>query len=257
MSEKNIENVSNFETLIEKNDIRYDDRWKPNFVSTYEMNLSQGLLKEMNQELRKNIAYSLQYLEYIELQLCELHLHNVIITMLYKTFIITGTSIIEGIFCYLLKSNNLWNQKEWELEEKINTNKFKLGNEMKKIELHIFKQIPKTNDEMNFDSMIKKVESKKLISIPHGAFPYIKMLRRLRNKVHLQIHESPNDTDWWSFKYSDYCWMKCILYIILTNKRFDLSKQQKSYYSFLKPTEDEIEVLKKDIKKSKEKIDDD
>ncbi|MBW7572491.1 hypothetical protein [Caproiciproducens faecalis] len=247
--------MSDFETLIKKNDICYNDRWSPNLVSTYEYNLSQGTLKGLNHDLRKNIAYSLQYLEYIELQLHELDLHNVIITMLYKTFIITGVSIIEGVFYYLLKSNNLWTQKEWELEKIVKSNGFSFENETRKVETHIFKSIPKTDDEMNLDSMIKKIESHSLIDIPHQAFPYLKKLKRLRNKVHLQINEHPNDTDWWSFNYSDYLWMKYILFKILTNSKFGLDDENIKKYSFIALAKGEIQTLRKEIDKSPEEKD--
>jgi hypothetical protein len=255
MPVENTNNLSSFETLVKKNDIRYNDRWSPTIIPHFEELLSQGLLSGMDKNLKKNIAYSLQYLQYIELQLKELNLHSVIITMLYKSFIITGVSIIEGIFYHLLKSNNLWKQEEWELEIKVSSNPVQYGADIKKVETHVFKKVPKIDGEMTLDSMIKKIEGKKLLDISHKAFPYIKRLKRLRNKVHLQIKDHPNDTDWWSFNNIDYLWMKYILHIILTNSTFELSTKQITVYNFIKCEPEDIERLTKDIQSKEEKID--
>ena len=105
---KNTEGLTAFGTLIRENNIINADRWKPISVSQFEIFVSQGSLCNMPRELKKNIVYSLQYIQYIELQLQELNLHSIITTMLYKNYIITGVSIIEGIFYHLLKSTGNW-----------------------------------------------------------------------------------------------------------------------------------------------------
>lgn len=100
---KNTEGLTAFGTLIRENNIINADRWKPISVSQFETFVSQGSLCNMSRELKKNIVYSLQYIQYIELQLQELNLHSIITTMLYKNYIITGVSIIEGIFLSFIK----------------------------------------------------------------------------------------------------------------------------------------------------------
>lgn len=240
---KNTEGLSPFGTLEKVNNIRSADRWRPVPVDRFENLVSQGSLSGIPKELRKNIAYSLQYLEYIELQLTELTLHSVIITMLYKNYIITGVSIIEGIFYYLLKSTGNWRQREWELINTAKTNPYSQNGNDFKIENHIYKKIDAVDDEMTLDSMIKKIESKKLIDIPHKGFPYIKRLKRLRNKVHLQINEHPDDTDWYTFNYIDYLWLKYTLYRILTNSNF---QNNPDTVKFLKLNEEEIKKLVED-----------
>lgn len=253
MAVKNTKKFTDIETLVKKNDICYEDRWHPIAISNFETVLSYGLLSEMDKNLRKNIAYSLQYLQYIQLQLEELTIHSVITTMLYKSFIITGVSIIEGLFYHLLKTNNLWKQREWELERIIPSNSFNFYGEDKKIETYLYRKVMKVDDEMNLDSMIKKIESKNLLDISHKAFPYIKKLKRLRNKVHLQIKEHPDDTDWWSYSRIDYLWMKYILYIILTNSKFQVRSDQKDIYNFISCNNHDIEILRKDVTKKAEK----
>jgi len=166
--------------------------------------------------------------------------------MIYKNYIITGTSIIEGLFYYLLKSSGLWKQKEWELENVVKSNEYEKDSVKYKVETHMFKKIVSIDDEMNFDSMIKKMEAKKILSVGHKAYPYIKKLKRLRNKVHLQINEHPDDTDWYNFNYIDYLWMKYTLYRILTDKAFNNEIGQR--INFLKCNNDEIKRLNDDMK---------
>lgn len=246
---KNTEGLTAFGTLIRENNIINADRWKPISVSQFEIFVSQGSLCNMPRELKKNIVYSLQYIQYIELQLQELNLHSIITTMLYKNYIITGVSIIEGIFYHLLKSTGNWRQKEWELVQTVKTNTYQSQGDSFKIENQIYKKIDSKDDEMNLDSMIKKIESKNLIDIQHKGFPYIKRLKRLRNKVHLQINEHPNDTDWNTFKEIDYLWMKYTLYRILTNSKF---QNDANIISFLKVTKEELNILLADQKQDEQ-----
>ncbi|SHM92245.1 hypothetical protein SAMN02746066_03902 [Anaerosporobacter mobilis DSM 15930] len=244
---QNTENLRPFGTLEKDNDICYKGRWHPTAVPCFESILKEGLLSDMPKSLRKNIAYSLQYMQYLELQLDELNLHNVIITMIYKNYIITGTSIIEGIFCYLLKSSDLWKQKLWELDSVIKSNEYKQNSMKYKLETFIYKKIDPVDDEMNFDSMIKKMESKNILSLNHKAYPYIKKLKRLRNKVHLQINEHEDDTDWFNFNYIDYLWMRYVLHKVLTDDAF--KNKSGKYIDFIKCNHEEIEQLNNDIKR--------
>lgn len=170
--------------------------------------------------------------------------------MIYKNYIITSMSIVEGLFQFILKSTGNWRQKEWELVKKINSNQVECFDEILKVENYMYRKIERVNDSMDFESMIKKVESKKLLDVSHKAFPYIKRLKKLRNKVHIQINEHMGDNDWNTFKFIDYLWMKYILYTILTNSKFDNS-EFRNVLKRLKPSVDEIERLKKDIKSKK------
>lgn len=52
-----------------------------------------------------NFAYNMQYIEYLEKQLSELTLSDVLLTILYKSYIITAMGIVEVLFVNLLKKN--------------------------------------------------------------------------------------------------------------------------------------------------------
>lgn len=55
--------------------------------------------------LHNNIAYNLQYIEFLEKEFKELHLSSVIYTMVVKNYLITSMSILEGLFTNIIKSN--------------------------------------------------------------------------------------------------------------------------------------------------------
>ena len=90
--------MTDLESILEKNtDVKYSERWHPTAVVHFEAVLSRGSFIGMNKELRKNIAYSLQYLQFLQLEFEEIHWHDVIATQIIKTYIITAMSIVEGL----------------------------------------------------------------------------------------------------------------------------------------------------------------
>ena len=100
------EGMGDFESILEKNtDVKYSDRWHPIMVSDFERELIGGQLQSMNYALRKNIAYALQYLEFLQLEQKEVHLHEIVATHLLKSYIVTAMGIIEGIFHHIVLLN--------------------------------------------------------------------------------------------------------------------------------------------------------
>lgn len=248
------EGMTDFESILEKNnDVKYEDRWHPTFVSCFENDLHCGSFQGMSKELRKNIAYSLQYLQYIQLQMEEVHLHEIIATHLLKTYIITAMGIIEGVFFHLLKTNGYQKKTEWVVQGKpIHTNTFKEQEiEKKHIITTEYKLSTPQEVQMDFEFMINKVQEKKLVSLTHHAFPHIKALKRLRNKVHLHVTTHENDTDYMGIGFYDYILARYVLYLILTDKTFSPQKQS-SYFSFIMPSREQIAGLKEHLSRNKE-----
>lgn len=202
------------ETLIAKNEAR--DRWYPQSVETYKQSIKIPYNSDENKRLNSNFAYSMQYIEYIEKQLNELKLSEVICTMLFKSYIITGMGIIELLFVYLLKSTGNWNTTEWEEYLTLTTNPKEDGENIIKVETKLFKRVQPYEMRMDLDSMIKKVEKKHLLTIDHNVFPALKKLRELRNRVHLQSGEGAYDHDYNSIGFAEIQMMRRILYAILT-----------------------------------------
>ena len=185
--------------------------------------------------LRKNIAYNLQHLEFIDRCLDELQLNSVLLTQNWKVFIIIGCSIIESLLSYLLVKKNIYSKTVWQLAY-INPGSEKVINgKRERIDSHVFKKLSAPiREEMTFDSMLKKAESKKVLGTIPNIYPRLKYLRKLRNKIHLQEIAHPTDTDWNSFNKSDFDAMADVIYTIFTGSIFKPSKEEKEYFDYLK-----------------------
>ncbi len=245
--------MTNIESVLEKNtNIYYADRWHPAYVSYYENGLKNGALYGMSKEVRKNIAYSLQYLEYLQLQFEELHLHDVIETLLIKSYIVTAMGIIEAIFHHLVVSSGNQKKESWEIiKGPIHTNVFIENNVKKKYVLTEECELKTPRDsQMDFEYLINKVQEKKLLTINSKAYPRIKGLKRLRNKVHLQIVRHDNDTDYMSITREDYYLVRRILLLILQNKKFDIPNDD--YFGFLKLEKEQMDSLADYLRKEEE-----
>ena len=87
-----------FETLLEATHCK--DRYRRAFkIDTH---------IENSLALKSNLAYSMQYLEFLEKEFYELNLSSVIYIMLVKTYAVTGMSILEGLFTNIIKSKGWW-----------------------------------------------------------------------------------------------------------------------------------------------------
>lgn len=195
-------------------------RWYPQPIRTYMYAISiKGAIGNRGL-IRKNFAYNMQYIEYIIKQLDDLQLSSVLGKMLYKSFIITGMGIIESLFSNLLKYTGNWKEETWEKRSKISgSNNFKGSNI--KVETLIYEKVPSFYIDMNFESMINKIERKNLLPLSHSVFPVLKTLKRLRNRVHLQEGFNDSDTDYNNFDDTSFQLMKKILYTVLTCSEFE------------------------------------
>ena len=202
------------ETLIRKNEV--PNRWYPQSVDIYKASIKIPKNTDEEKRMISNFAYSMQYIEYIEKQIDELKLSSVLFTMLYKTYIITSMGIIELLFVYLLKSNGMWNQTEWEDYAVFKANPKEVEGNTIKLETKLYKRVPLHDMRMDLDAMIKKVEKKHILTIKHDAFPALKQLRELRNRVHLQLGDGAYDHDYNGFGLNEIQMMRRILYTILT-----------------------------------------
>lgn len=210
------------------------ERWYPTSIEKYKTYIKLDMKIKGSEELRKNIAYNLQYLEYIKKQQDELKLSEVIYVMLCKSYIISGMGIIEGLFTNLLKSKDFWNKTTWQSIGIIKSNENKFEEKTIKIETEIFEKIDEYEMRMDLDSIIKKIESRKILTIEHKNFPMLKKLRDLRNRVHLQQSNNRFDTDYHNFSCSEKEEMGNILYAVLTNEIFCSLPQHSEIYDFLR-----------------------
>lgn len=236
--------MTDLESILEKNtDIKYSERWHPTHVDRFESVFSRGDYDGMSKELRKNIIYSLQYLEFLQMEYEEIHWHDVIGKQIIKTYIIVAMSIVEGIFKHIVCLRGLQKQADWkEIDTPRHTNVFRDNNgiDKKYIITTQMKLVEPEDVQMDFEFLITKVQEKKLISLSGRSYPKLKALKRLRNKVHLHIAQN-NDTDYLGINYHDYLVARYYLYAILTDKSF--SPQEDSPIDFIKLSEEQSEKI--------------
>ena len=144
-----------FETLIKCNKYKVSDRWYPQSVDRYKMAFHIDTSIENSAALRSNLAYNMQYIEFLEKEFSELELSSVIYIMLVKTYVITGMSILEGVFANIIKSHGWWKTSDLESLGVVQANEknFSGNNYVVKTELLI--KTDKYDIQMNLDEMIK------------------------------------------------------------------------------------------------------
>ncbi len=155
-------------TLI--NEFKYKNRWYPQPIDWYKDNLKILSSSAENERIICNFAYNMQYIEFIEKELTDLKLSSVILTMLYKTYIITSMGIIESLFSYLLKEKGQWKVSCWDEICTFQANEKVIDSEQYMIKNILCKKCEPKKIRMDLDSMIKKVESKNLLNIDHSIF---------------------------------------------------------------------------------------
>ena len=168
------EGRTEMESLLKKyTDSNYSERWSPYSVYQYETEFQNGAYEGLSKEVRKNISYSLQYLEYIQLQFDELKLNSIIKQELWKNYIIISMSIIESIFHHLVVKGGYRKTNKWENSKPIHSNVFEEDGKKKKYIITTATELDTPREEMmDFEFLINKVKEKKLISLTGKAYPY-------------------------------------------------------------------------------------
>ena len=174
------------------------------------------------QPLISNIAYSLQYIEFLNQLLKDMKLTSSLETQNIKSFVVCGASIIEALFHYITISNGYGKTTEWKSYKKFKRGEqYEIKEDKFYNETEIFIKIsPPILMEMTFDQMCKKVESKKLLGDQKDLYKEINGIRKLRNKIHIYGIENPQDTDWHNFNWKQFKLIKKVLYEILISSQF-------------------------------------
>lgn len=222
-------NISCIESLLYKN--INNSRWYPISVDAYRQDVSQGIFSGLNYYYKSNIAYNLQYLEYIELQLRELNVSSVIRAMLFKNFIIVAASIIEIVFYHLAKTNNkikLRRDKQVYRQDIKKPQSITAPANADKFTLYGYEILPVGVEDMTkFEQLISIVRDNKLLIDTDLSInkEYLKILRKLRNKIHLTTATDYNETDYNIFSFKDYLSAKYFLLCVLRDSIFGKEKQ--------------------------------
>lgn len=205
--------------------------WNIKGVSNYERLYGSGITENTcfhrNYELVKNLSYNSQYLEFLDKAIKE-DIHVTLKTEFIKTFVIIGISIVESVLYYFIKSEGLQKKEEFEEITTMNSNEKKVDETILKVETTIFRKLEKPKEvEMNFDSMLKKIEGKKLFGDDHTVYSELNRLRKLRNKIHLYAIEEKLDHDFNNFNTKEVNMMKKSLIKIMYSEKFKLNTKEK------------------------------
>jgi hypothetical protein len=221
-------------------------KFQPTLVSDLEKLLERLITEEgdypWHYEIKKNIAYNMQYLEYLAHTLSDespIQLTDVVKKLTIRSFIITGMGIVEGLLYYILRKRNLHKKKKEDLIADNIKAEFKpVKNTGRKyyIKSQIFKILEgdeQTEDEMSLDSMLKRAEKYKILGEDNEIYRKLNYLRKLRNTVHIQLIEKKLDTHYNQFNDKELNIMKKILYSLLDKvgilETFSSSKKTFSY----------------------------
>lgn len=226
---------SSFETLISKNKCKVAERWYPEPIENFRNSFELDDQVEGYHPLVDNLAYSLQYLEFLEKEFSELTVSSVIKTMLVKSYTITAMSIMEGIFTNIIKSNHWWRTKDEEVVFEACAGKSAEDGTQLVVKTEISKKVPEFPVQMTLDEMIKCLKHHhKGLKVNHLTYPALDRLRDLRNRVHLQKGNAYNDHDYNAFNENVKAEVQKILYTIICSPK--VTKENfREVYDFLKP----------------------
>lgn len=231
--------MNDFGTLLKSKNLKYEEKWCPSTVDKFEKILLSNILSSKNSGVISNICYSMQYLQYICFQIEQLNLHNIILLLLYKNFIIISMSIIEAIFYLVLQEKKLENYEERELIKKIKGNKTKIGDKYYIFDIDLYCLSEPQKVQMTFDTMIKKMKSNNILSSNPKIYKYLNKYRDSRNNVHLQNAITKHKSDFWQYQKGDYYVVKYMLYKILTDVNLFMADKNAECIKFLKLTKEE------------------
>jgi len=212
------------------------DRWYPNdikFLTNYIEKYSSSIQGTRDYDsIVSNIAYNLQYLEYLLLTLRELNLSSVLRTQTIKYFIVAGAAVIEAIL-FLVCSKNQLNLTKWEKGSLCISNEVDYEGTKIKIETIIWRRLQTAKtEEMNFDRMIKMVSKRKIIEVDADFFVKLNGIRKLRNRIHIQVIDG-GLTDYLRFYQAELELVKLKLFQLLTCNLFRPVSSEIEKFSYL------------------------
>ncbi len=185
-------------------------------------------------QLKKDIAYNLQYLQFQDRVVQDIKLSSVLYTQSIKTIVMVGTSVIESILHFILIRTGNYKTTEWIEKDTFKGNQKKLNGEAVRIDTVIYKKLDsKVNKHMTFDAMIKCASSKKLLGKNKLMYEKLEILRKLRNRVHLQVTDDRTGTDWTTFYPKNIDEIYMVLYSIMVSSLFSPSKEEKKYFYYM------------------------
>jgi hypothetical protein len=212
--------------------------WYPVAIGRYEALLERVIQPHRGYRhdyaLRKNIAYNLQYIEFLHRCLHDLKISSAIEKQILKNLIIVGCGVIESLLHFLLTAAGHHKQTDWDRMDTVAGNPTKINGQWYRFDILILKKLPSLKtDKMTFDSMLKCAEKKGTLGSDLSVYAKLNRLRQLRNRIHLQEIGNPLDTDWNAIKQSDLLTISSVLHAVFIGPIFQPTDEQCAYFDYL------------------------
>jgi hypothetical protein len=176
------------------------DCWYPTPTKVWQATISAFFHNEIQLiddiSVRRNVAYNLQYVEYLEQTLRELSLSDVLEGQTIKSHVIVSVSVVE---CLLFHLNRAAGGKESDLF-----------------------------------NIIDRISNLRLLGQAQKRYEDLGRFRKLRNKIHIYEQRNPIGTDYQLFKRAEFRDMRRILYEIATSSALGLTEPQAEPFEFLR-----------------------
>ena len=201
------------------------DKWLPTGVDQ----IRNSFVFNAKNVLKSNIAYNIQYLQYLYRDIDIRDSTTVLYRMRYKSFVITGMSVIEAVFMALLKDRKMIPLEEW---KEVGDHKHQQIDDETMNVIIKRKKVSPFEKKIKFDEAIALIEKNNVLKLNKSSIDVIRKLQDLRNHLHLDKAEETSWSDYNCFDEKIYFIMKLVLYYILSNKNVS---NDKSYLDFLRP----------------------
>lgn len=183
----------------------------------------------------RNIAYSLQYIDHLLGELECPGLRRTVHSQTCKSVVVVGMGVVEAILWYLLLTTGAARTRQWQEINKLTSNAFTQGGDtLRIVNIVESKLTPPHLEEMTLDAMVKRSEKRLLLgSLDHSVYGHLRILRQLRNRVHIHSVAHEKDTDWMSFTGREVKLLLDAIRSILSLELFRPTPDQNLFLEFL------------------------
>jgi hypothetical protein len=174
--------------------------WYPIPIRTWEAVFetfsTSGTPLIVDRSVKQNLAYNLQYLQYLQQTLVELRLSEVLERQTIKGYVIVAIGVVECLLYHLNSTSG--------------------------------------GTQSKLTKIIERVQSKELLGKAAERYAELHRFRELRNKVHIYELRDQLGTDYQAFGRQEFRDMRRILYELATNPNLGLSTLQAGPFEFLR-----------------------
>ncbi|MGU3387840.1 hypothetical protein ACLBYG_25300 [Methylobacterium sp. D53M] len=183
----------------------------------------------------RNIAYSLQYIDHLLGVLEHGDVTRTLHSQTCKSIVVVGMGVVEAILWYLLLTTGGARTRSWKSIKDIASPEFAHGGQTLRIVNMVEEKLVQPEiEEMTLDAMVKRTEKRQLLGqLDHAVYGHLKVLRQLRNRVHIHAVKHATDTDWQSFTGREVKLLLDALVSILGLPLFQPTPERRDFMKFL------------------------